>query len=279
MTHPEPNITVKVDVTNPGQFFACCGLLELADRLWPGAEGWFESGCFYLVCDGEARSVNDLISELLQCPELEPGVTKKSVLGDSKLKLTPLALTFRNGVLRVDWWRDEMSPPSKDSREDCAKSDFKTWAGNQSPQQIIYDKLLPALRKIIDSDTADWFHARVPLSGRFGFDHTSAVTAIDVGWSPDKQNITVSTSPAVELLGMIGLQRCRPAATGKRRLFVYHAWSVRASAIAAPAMVAGAIAGSGGGPLLFSIEERGDYGYFSPATPLESRHERHAEAV
>ena len=35
-------IRVRVDPTNPGQFFACCGLLELADRLWDGAEGWFE---------------------------------------------------------------------------------------------------------------------------------------------------------------------------------------------------------------------------------------------
>ena len=44
MTNPEPSIRVKVDPTNPGQFFACCGLLELADRLWPGAEGWFGVG-------------------------------------------------------------------------------------------------------------------------------------------------------------------------------------------------------------------------------------------
>ena len=36
-------IRITVDPTNPGQFFACCGLLELADRLWPGAEGWFET--------------------------------------------------------------------------------------------------------------------------------------------------------------------------------------------------------------------------------------------
>ena len=43
MSKPEPSIRVNVDVTNPGQFFACRGLLELADRLWPGAEGWFES--------------------------------------------------------------------------------------------------------------------------------------------------------------------------------------------------------------------------------------------
>ncbi len=44
----EPAISVRVDPTNPGQFFAACGLLELADRLWGGAEGWFEDGAFSL---------------------------------------------------------------------------------------------------------------------------------------------------------------------------------------------------------------------------------------
>ena len=41
-------MSVMVDVTNPGQFFACCGLLELADRMWSGAEGWFESAWFHI---------------------------------------------------------------------------------------------------------------------------------------------------------------------------------------------------------------------------------------
>jgi len=43
MTEHTPNIAIPVDLTNPGHFFACCGLLELADRLWPGAEGLFEN--------------------------------------------------------------------------------------------------------------------------------------------------------------------------------------------------------------------------------------------
>ncbi|MBK9120449.1 MAG: type I-U CRISPR-associated protein Cas8c [Phycisphaerales bacterium] len=34
-------ICVPVDPANPGQFFACCGLLELAARTWPGATGRF----------------------------------------------------------------------------------------------------------------------------------------------------------------------------------------------------------------------------------------------
>src|SRR5437667_10381600 len=52
MSDRQPNITLPVDLTNPGQFFACCGLLELADRLWPGAEGWFADGQFNVTCEG-----------------------------------------------------------------------------------------------------------------------------------------------------------------------------------------------------------------------------------
>jgi hypothetical protein len=38
VTIPTPTIRIAVGPTNPGQFFACCGLLELADRLWQRAE-------------------------------------------------------------------------------------------------------------------------------------------------------------------------------------------------------------------------------------------------
>ena len=54
-------IRVNVDPTNPGQFFACCGLLELADRLWPGAEGWFEKGEFCVTCEGAIVGLSALL--------------------------------------------------------------------------------------------------------------------------------------------------------------------------------------------------------------------------
>ena len=66
MTIPEPTIRVNVDPTNPGQFFACCGLLELADRLWPGAEGWFTEGGreFRIACSGTLKC---LLEALVAC--------------------------------------------------------------------------------------------------------------------------------------------------------------------------------------------------------------------
>ncbi len=43
MTDSVSTISIPVDLANPGQFFACCGLFELADRVWPNAEGWFDA--------------------------------------------------------------------------------------------------------------------------------------------------------------------------------------------------------------------------------------------
>src|ERR1700722_10903518 len=53
------NIQIPVDLTNPGQFFACCGLLELASRLDEKAEGWFEGGEFKLLCESSFSSLID----------------------------------------------------------------------------------------------------------------------------------------------------------------------------------------------------------------------------
>ena len=60
MSDPKSNIRIPVDRANPGQFFACCGLLELADRLWPGAQGWFEQEEFCIFTADRSKLLNDL---------------------------------------------------------------------------------------------------------------------------------------------------------------------------------------------------------------------------
>ncbi len=71
MTMPTPGISINVDLTNPGQFFACCGLLELTHRLRPGVEGWFEDSRFLITAgageslfahliEGTAQGVSDV---------------------------------------------------------------------------------------------------------------------------------------------------------------------------------------------------------------------------
>jgi len=50
MNPGEADTRIRVDPTNPGQFFACCGLLELADRLWPSAEATTKTGIARFAC-------------------------------------------------------------------------------------------------------------------------------------------------------------------------------------------------------------------------------------
>jgi CRISPR-associated protein Csb3 len=73
------SICVNVNLQNPGQFFACCGLLEIADRLWNGAEGWFEERAFCMAADG---TLEELLVRLAMDPpqeltELENGLVVK----------------------------------------------------------------------------------------------------------------------------------------------------------------------------------------------------------
>ncbi len=65
MMASEPSFSLRVDATNPGQFFACCGLLELAHRLWPGSEGWFEEKRFTIRAPerNKSASLDDLVDK------------------------------------------------------------------------------------------------------------------------------------------------------------------------------------------------------------------------
>src|SRR5207248_3084201 len=88
LTNPAPNIRVKVDPANPGQFFACCGLLELADRIWTGAEGWFDSEMFCV----NIGNLGDLLAILVMDPpeeakEVATGLPVKPLLAPLRLSL------------------------------------------------------------------------------------------------------------------------------------------------------------------------------------------------
>jgi hypothetical protein len=100
MSRQTSEIVLDVDVRNPGQFFACCGVLEMALRMWPDSEvqGWFEGGEFLASVPG----VNDPLGVLA-----DRLVTTKPLV-----KLCPDAPRFEPNIapvwfepvkLRLDW--------------------------------------------------------------------------------------------------------------------------------------------------------------------------------
>src|SRR5689334_6008238 len=102
-------IRLDVDLTNPGHFFGCCGVFELAQRLWPRATAHFEAAQF-VVSDG---NLEELVTKTAQAPleVLEPANQTSSALR--------LAEPFD---LRIDWWKVERG--------------LKTWAGTMKVHRI-----------------------------------------------------------------------------------------------------------------------------------------------
>jgi CRISPR-associated protein Csx14 len=266
--YPHPDITLDVDLRNPGQFFACCGVLELASRLWLGSEGWFArngSRASFQVATG--GGLNDPLGEIVRriCePEDLVSIPQDEYVQALQADRQPvLVLPF--GSLKLDWWLV--------SERGGDKSELKVWAGQQTPERNI-NSLRNAWRQILgeapeDEASRSLFQRRWPMTGRFGFDPAAAWEALDVGFSPDEQGVPVQTSPATEILAAIGLQRCRPVMTEKRgRWFTYRPWCAPIEIAVAPAAISGA--GPSTGAYEFPVLMRNaQYGSFGWAKPLE----------
>jgi CRISPR-associated protein Csb3 len=235
-----PKIEIPVDLTNPGQFFACCGLLELASRLDGEAEGCFEARRFQIRCN---RSFGDLVNvlhkgkvvntmssaqnaRLSELSLMSKKDREKRGLEDEKKALDALRreepiILQSPFQLRIDWFRDD----------DSGGSRFKTWAGQQSVLEIAtaMHRGLSHVEETMESSL--WNSARGGgLPFNFDSDLGSQGSALDVGFSfdplaaSDMTRIDGTCKPALEILAFIGLQRFRPREIPDRNRFVYVAW-------------------------------------------------------
>ena len=222
-----PTATLSVRPANPGHYFACCGLFELAARLSPSPLGWFseEPGTgrwwFHLA---HTLTLTDLV-EKIATAEIVP------LNSDDRAK-SALEIRMSNGKrnLRLDWWRHEGGLIGK----------LKPWAGNTSVRDIADDMRQTINREFAAANVTSLEHilssASIANNGEpFYFDANRATNARaqDVGFSVDKLkkggiSISTNVTPAVELLALIGLQRARPTLVinerDKEREYDYHFW-------------------------------------------------------
>jgi CRISPR-associated protein Csx14 len=268
MIMPTPDISIDVDLRNPGQFLACCGLLELANRLWPGSEGWFVTkerlATFRVATYSDCSDpLGEIVRKLCEPDEIVKVVKDQGITQADRQPV--ILLPFE---LRLDWWLD--------SYGDGDKSELKIWAGRQTPAGNI-NKLRDAWRVCFSrtgsDDSAGLLSHRQPVSGRFGFDPSASWESLDVGFSPDEQGMLVQTSPAAEILAAIGLQRCRPKPVGnKRRWFWYRPWHTPIDIIVAPAVMVDALQPS----LLYEFpvamrnQQYGSFGWAQPSPTTEN---------
>ncbi len=240
-------IRLDVDLTNPGQFFGCCGLFELAHRLWPGATGHFE-GPSFMVSEGDLK---ELVAKTAQVPleVLEPDNVTSSALR--------LGGPFD---LQIDWWKYERG--------------LKTWAGRMS-----VDRIATSLQRDLPTTLGNGFfddgHVVIGADGKkvepYYFDGRRGASALplDVGFSPDALSLETVAFSATEFFTLIGLQRFRPREV-RLRVYRYRAWRAPLSVTLAALAVAGALPVDGA---LFQFEtafrtDQRKHKAFSPATPV-----------
>lgn len=223
------SIRIHVDPANPGQFFACCGLLELADRLWPGVEGRFEQREFCIACNHELSA---LVEALTQAPLRQ--------LDCEDMTSSPIEIGKPFRPFRLDWWLDEFS----------GGRDLKVWAGRMESARIAKAMQnamrAPQFQKpdlldvgLVVHDPADPTKKVEP----FYFDARRASNAHsrDIGFAPNDLKMTTVAYPAVELLCLIGLQRCLPVRTALPRVFSYATWTFPVTPPLLPAVVSGIV--------------------------------------
>lgn len=270
MTAPALSFRIRVNVTNPGQFFACCGLLELADRLWPGAEAWFSKDglAFHLTCKG---TLNYLLAVLLADPPAAVETLECNGLGVPPI-IAPLSFTFDGGattaIILDAWTRVGVL---KGMPQVISNSPWNFWSGQQTSLRIwlgLRAELAVQLTRFTPSDYEGLFSQRLVQKGRFGFDPGPAWNALDVGFSPNEQAMEVESSPVVELLGAVGIQRFRPVMNDSRDSFDYFTWHSPYSPAVAAAAMAGAIPEALTVRYRGSVVSRGQYAALGFSYPI-----------
>lgn len=218
---------IRVDLLNPGQYFAACGLFELAFRRTGEASARFEGDRFLVEADCTLAS---LLADWVCTPVVQTD------LDDETASPFELGEPFD---LRVDWWKDTQS----------GGRELKVWAGQMNSVRIMQSMVAslrdPSLHtsSILDYGTIV-YDSSDPTSKvePFYFDARRApnADARDLGFSANDLGLTTTAHPAVEALCMIGLQRFRPR-EHKRLIYDYVVWAESLPIQIAPAVVCGAV--------------------------------------
>jgi CRISPR-associated protein Csx14 len=267
VSQDQPIITLNtVDLTNPGQFFACCGLLELAHRLTPGAEvtGGFSASRFdrarFCILSKAVFTLEDLLKKLLQC-ERKSVDPYRPIMGSNgkpvaDVKKTKPILLGEPVSLRLNWWLDELAGK---------QTAFKLWGAHLTSERLLGDMVNAVSPEALSESGV--LQSRVGMTSRIGLDTRSSWNTLDQGFSPNDQTLPVDTYPLAELLGAVGLQTFRPAPVD--RGYAYMCWWTPMPTVVARAVASGSVRIEGTTCYRFEVQARGKFKFFSKAMPYE----------
>ena len=293
MMASKADITIPVDLTNPGQFFACCGLLELASRIDENALGWFDGSKFCIK-----TCVKDFLDEFFSCAvevdttyqsaDADDGSEEDADDGDDhhRGRVFPMRLGPPFHLL-LNWWTDAEAQGQK----------LKLWTAGQRVTDLLLghhkkkkkkakgkpDETIrvytPSTRehfaRVVREHPDDWLRKAVPIASPAAFSFDSRLSrnnAIDLG------HVTASTlafSPAIDVLCLIGFQRFRPKMIEVWNCNRYCSWIVPLPVLVAPLATLGMLPSFVGQYFEFPVKARdsqGRFKLFGHAQPARRTH-------
>ena len=229
--------TIPVDLLNPGQVFACLGILEAAHGLLGDATAAFDwsggQGTTFRVSAAGTEPPVERVMRFLEeariitrapagsanpdrwkaswgdAPELDnPG--KPFPFPDPSSPAT-LPVVLRDGVgneIGIDYWGDATRRTRRDN--------VKFWAGAQGkPGAAILRDALSSVRGKLRQHVNDPFALSEAQTISFRFDWRRDYIPVDVGFSPNNHKsgafpISMVGYPVVEILAAIGVTYARP---------------------------------------------------------------------
>lgn len=220
--------SIPVDLLNPGQVFACLGLVEAADVLLGDAEGafdWSRPGpvLFHLRAKGEGDPITEVLAFLDEAKavavmpegsdndkdwnkkwgELRPLDRSQGYpFPDPQSPATLVCLLEAEGrAISIDHWGD------------VTRDNVKFWAGSGGyPGASLARDALELIRGKAVTSREDPFNFGVPQTSSFRLDWRRDYIPLDAGFSLNehKRYIKAKGFPIVELLAAIGLSHARP---------------------------------------------------------------------
>lgn len=228
--------TIPVDLRNPGQVFACLGLLEAADVLLGNAAGVFawggEEETFRMAAHGEEQPVARVLRFLgdatvvARAPDGSMNFEKwRLAWGDTEVdrpddpfpfpdpdSLATLPAVLRDGdgaEIVIDYWGDA-----------TRRDNVKFWAGSGGyPGAAILRDALELVRGRLREYESAPFTLSAAQSNSFRFDWRRDYVPIDAGFSLNNHKVGIPIValgfPLVEILAAIGMTHARPTRIDK----------------------------------------------------------------
>ena len=227
-------VQFRVDIENPGDFFACMGVLYCADKIFNRATGHFEGDRFVLDTDSGGNPLEDILAKINSDHSEEP-----LECDDSGDKASPVILRSMN--IRLDFWNHFDERPK-----------IKLFSG-QEKSLVIVGRWIPHLRQVGKvNDMRDFAVTCLPS----GLDTATSWRALDVGFSLNDLKIGRKTYPLIEFFAYIGVQTYGWKFESKQKCY-YTVWQTPLPFVLARAVGAGALVLSDTIRLRFECEKNG----------------------